>query len=907
MGPQTIDDKLDVLQQLNPEAHAIDVAETRDWLESLEDVLHSRGHQRVREILAELQIYAQKRGVALPMTSQTPYVNTIAAERQPPYPGNRELERRIKSIIRWNAMAMVVKANRLTEGIGGHISSYASCATLYEVGFNHFFRGPDHPCGGDLVFFQGHASPGIYSRAYVEGRLHATTLHNFRRDLSEAGGATSYPHPWLMPQFWQFPTVSMGLGPLMAIYQARYIRYLDDRGLRPYHGQKVWAFLGDGETDEPESLGAINLASRERLDNLIFVVNCNLQRLDGPVRGNGSIVQELEAVFRGAGWNVIKVLWGSDWDELLARDEDGRLARRMSEVVDGEYQKYAVEGGAYIRRHFWEVDPKLATMVRHMSDDQLWRMNLGGHDPAKVYAAFKAAFESIGRPTVILARTIKGYGLGEAGEGKNITHQQKKLNEDEMLHFRDRFRIPFTDDEVRQAPFYRPAPDSPEMAYIHDRRRLLGGYLPQRRITAPDLTMPEPALWDEFFTGSGERSVSTTMAFVRILTKLLKDKRVGRHIVPIVPDEARTFGMEALFRQCGIYSHVGQLYEPVDADQLMYYKEAKDGQILEEGINEAGSMSSFIAAGTAYANQGVYTIPFYIYYSMFGFQRVGDLIWAAADLRTRGFLVGGTAGRTTLNGEGLQHQDGHSHLVAMSVPNLMAYDPAYAYEIAVIVRDGLRRMYAEKQDVFYYLTVGNENYVQASMPEGAEEGILRGMYLFRSGERSGRKVAAKTPPRLLGSGAILNQVLEAQQILGERYGIAADVYSVTSYKQLHRDAVDTERHNMLHPTEPPRVAYVNECLPRDGRVVVAASDYMKALPAVLGRWLGEDLVSLGTDGLGRSDTRPVLRDFFEVDAKHVVLATLYAMARRQQVPADLPGKAINDLQIRSDKNNPWYV
>lgn len=886
---------------------ALDAAESRDWLDSLEDLLHTRGHQRVREILAELQVHAQKRGVSLPVTSRTPYVNTISAEQQPPFPGNRELERRIKSIIRWNAMAMVVKANRENEGIGGHISSYASCATLYEVGFNHFFRGPDHPCGGDLVYFQGHSSPGIYSRAFVEGRLAESTLNNFRRDLAAGGGATSYPHPWLMPDFWQFPTVSMGLGPIMGIYQARYARYLDDRGLRPYHGQKVWVFIGDGESDEPESLGAITLASRERLDNLIYVVNCNLQRLDGPVRGNGSIIQELEAVFRGAGWNVIKVLWGSDWDELLARDEEGRLARRMGEVVDGEYQKYAVEGGAYIRKHFWGVDPKLANMVRHMTDDQLWRMNLGGHDPVKVYAAYKAAVECRGRPTVILARTIKGYGLGEAGEGKNITHQQKKLNEEEMFHFRDRFRIPVSDAEVRDAPFYRPADDGPELAYIHERRRLLGGYLPQRRVRAEALPLPDASLFDEFFTGSGDRAVSTTMAFVRVLTKLLKDKRIGRHIVPIVPDEARTFGMEALFRQCGIYSHVGQLYEPVDADQLMYYKEARDGQILEEGITEAGSMSSFIAAGTAYANQGVFTVPFYIYYSMFGFQRIGDLIWAAADLRCRGFLIGGTAGRTTLNGEGLQHQDGHSHLIAMSVPNILAYDPAFAFEIAVIIRDGLRRMYENHEDVFYYLTVGNENYVQAEMVEGCEEGILKGMYLFRRGERDGRDVAADTPPRLLGSGSILNQVLAAQEILGQRYGIAADVYSVTSYKQLHRDAIDAERHNMLHPDQPPREPYVTECLPRDGRVVVAASDYMKALPAVLGRWLGDDLLALGTDGLGRSDTRVALRDFFEVDAKHIVLATLHAMARKGQISHDVPARAIQDLQIQPDKNNPWYV
>jgi pyruvate dehydrogenase E1 component len=904
MGPQQLDHPPEAT---TTESHAIDTAETRDWLDSLEDLLATRGHRRVREILTELQIHAQKRGVALPVTSRTPYVNTISADREPAFPGNREIERRIKSIIRWNAMAMVVKANRENEGIGGHISSYASCATLYEVGFNHFFRGPEHPCGGDLVYFQGHASPGVYARAFMEGRLTETQLQNFRRDLAEGGGTTSYPHPWLMPGFWQFPTVSMGLGPLMAIYQARFIRYLDDRGIRPYHGQKVWAFLGDGETDEPETLGAISLASRERLDNLIFVVNCNLQRLDGPVRGNSSIVQELEAVFRGVGWNVIKVLWGSDWDDLLGRDQDGRLARRMSEVVDGEYQKYAVEGGAYIRKHFWDVDPKLSNMVRHMSDDQLWRMNLGGHDPVKVYAAYKAATECIGRPTVILARTIKGYGLGEAGEGKNITHQQKKLNEEEMLHFRDRFRIPLSDERVRNAPIYLPDDDSPEMAYVHDRRRLLGGYLPQRSNRAPEVPAAEESLWDEFTKGSGDREVSTTMAFVRVLTKLLKDKQLGPQIVPIVPDEARTFGMEALFRQCGIYSHVGQLYEPVDADQLMYYKEARDGQILEEGINEAGSMSSFIAAGTAYANQGVYTIPFYIYYSMFGFQRVGDLIWAAADLRCRGFLVGGTAGRTTLNGEGLQHQDGHSHLAAMSVPNLQAYDPAFAYEIAVIIRDGLRRMYDENEDLFYYLTVGNENYVHAPMPEGVEDGILRGMYLFREGQSDGKDVAAKNRPRLLGSGSILNQVLEAQQILSERYQIAADVFSVTSYKQLHRDAIDAERYNMLHPDSERLVPYVNQVLPRDGRVVIAASDYMKALPAVLGRWLGDDLHALGTDGLGRSDTRPTLRDFFEVDARHVVLATLSAMASKQQVPADLPTQALQDLDINPDKDNPWYV
>ncbi len=883
------------------DACRLDGLETRDWLESLEDLLHRRGRGRVGALLSELQIHAQKFGVELPVTSRTPYTNSIPLDRQPPFPGQRELERRIKSIIRWNAMAMVVQANRRPGSVGGHISTYASSATLYEIGFNHFFRGPAHDCGGDFVYFQGHASPGIYARAFVEGRLTAEQLTNFRRELAPEGGLPSYPHPWLMPDFWQFPTVSMGLGPIMAIYQARFIRYLSDRGLKPYGGSKVWAFLGDGECDEPETLGAITLASRENLDNLIFVINCNLQRLDGPVRGNGQIVQELEAIFRGSGWNVLKVLWGSDWDPLFAKDTDGRLARRMGEVVDGEYQKYAVEGGAYIRKHFWQADERLAAMVKNRSDDDLWRLGLGGHDPAKVYAAYKAAAEHTGQPTVILARTVKGYGLGESGEGKNITHQQKKLNEDEMLLFRDRFNIPLSDEQVTAGQFFRPQDDSPEMDYLQQRRRELGGYLPHRNTQHVRVSVPGDDLFDEFLEGTKDRQVSTTMAFVRLLTKLLKDKQLGDLIVPIVPDEARTFGMEALFRQCGIYSHVGQLYEPVDADQLMYYKEATDGQILEEGITEAGSMCDFIAAGTAIAHYGVATIPFFIYYSMFGFQRIGDLIWAAGDMRAKGFLVGGTAGRTTLNGEGLQHEDGHSHVLALPLPNLLAYDPAYAYEIAVIVREGLRRMYHQGEDVFYYLTVGNENYVQPPMPDGAEAGIVKGLYHLRDPGNP----KAERRAQLIGSGAILDHAVEAQQLLADKFNVHADVWSATSYKQLQRDALQADRHNRLHPHDEPRTPYVVECLGKAPGPIVAASDYMKVLPAALGPWFDGRLTCLGTDGFGRSDTREGLRDFFEVDARHIALATLAALARDGQVKTQTVSDAMKQLNINPDKVDPW--
>ena len=725
-------------------------------------------------------------------------------------------------------------------------------------------------------------------------------LENFRHELKPGGGLSSYPHPWLMPEFWQFPTVSMGLSPIMAIYQARFNRYLEDRGLKKKDDAKVWAFLGDGETDEPESLGAITLASREKLDNLIFVINCNLQRLDGPVRGNGKIIQELEAAFRGAGWNVIKVIWGSDWDPLLADDHEGVLVKRMNETVDGEYLKYVVEDGAYIREHFFGTDPRLKKMVEHLSDDHLRKLRRGGHDPQKVYAAYKAAVRHKGSPTVILAQTIKGYGLGETGEGKNITHQQKKLNEEELREFRTRFGIPISDEDVAEAPFYRPAEDSPEFRYIQERRQKLGGFLPKRAVSSPSLKTPAETLFEEFYKGTEGRQVSTTMVFVRMLAKLLKDKEIGDLIVPIVPDEARTFGMEALFRQVGIYSHVGQLYEPVDAASLLYYKESQDGQILEEGITEAGSMSSFIAAGTAYSTHGINTIPFFIYYSMFGFQRIGDLIWAAGDMRCRGFLLGGTAGRTTLNGEGLQHQDGHSHMIAYGVPNIVSYDPAFAYELAVIIRDGIRRMYEEGESIFYYLTVYNENYPMPPMPEGAKQGILKGMYQFKKSHLKDTKLHAQ----LLGSGPIMNEVLKAQGILHEKYGVAANVWSVTSYKELRRDGLDTERWNLLHPGEAPKIPYVTHCFQEEKGVYVAASDYMKVLPDSISRWVPGTLTSLGTDGYGRSESRPQLRNFFEVDARYITLAVLNALARRKEISADVVRKAMKEMDINPEKSNP---
>jgi pyruvate dehydrogenase E1 component len=878
----------------------VDDIETREWLESLEWVLENEGPERAAHLITRLESLMARRGAPMPAGSRTPYVNSIPVDQEPQHPGNRDIERRIKSIVRWNAMAMVVRANRHNTDVGGHISTYASAATLYEVGFNHFFQGPSEDHAGDQVYFQGHASPGIYARAFVEGRLSQQQLENFRRELQPGGGLSSYPHPWLMPDFWEFPTVSMGLGPIMAIYQARFNRYLEDRGLKPENGGKVWAFIGDGETDEPESLGAISLPVREQLDNLIFVINCNLQRLDGPVRGNFKVIQELEAAFRGAGWNVIKVIWGSDWDPLLAADKSGALIKRMDEVVDGQYQKYSVSDGAFIREDFFGKSPQLLKLVEHLGDEELRKMNRGGHDTQKVYAAYKAAVEHKGSPTVILAKTIKGYGLGESGEGKNITHQQKKLNEEELRRFRTRFGIPINDDDVAEAPFYRPPDDSPEMIYLHERRQALNGYIPARQVRCEPLMAPPEKLFSKFYEGSGERKISTTRAFVDILEKLLRDKRLGQYIVPIVPDEARTFGMDKLFRRVGIYSHVGQLYDPVDSNELLYYKEAVNGQILEEGITEAGSMSSFIAAGTAYATHGINTIPFFIYYSMFGMQRIGDLIWLAGDIRARGFLLGGTAGRTTLNGEGLQHQDGHSIVFASAVPNMITYDVTYAYELAVIIRDGIRRMYQEQENVFYYLTLENDPYVMPPKPDGVDEGILRGIYKLKPA--AGKK--AKLKAHLFGSGAITNEALKAQEILAEKYNIAADVWSVTSYNELRRDALNAERWNLLHPEEKPRVPFISETLEGEDGVYVAASDYMKTLPDGLRQWIPGEFISLGTDGFGRSETREALRDFFEVDARYIAVAAIAALTRAGKLqPADVSG-AIKDLDIDPEKVNP---
>ncbi len=879
--------------------HVEDV-EIQEWLESLDSVLLSSGTDVAREILERLRAHATVSGIDLPFTANTPYANTIPARLEPLFPGDQQLERRIKSLIRWNALAMVVRANRMEHNIGGHISTFASAATLYEVGFNHFFRARSDNFEGDTIYFQGHAAPGIYARAFLEGRLSIEQLENFRRELKSGGGLSSYPHPWLMPDFWEFPTVSMGLSPLMAIYQARFNRYLENRGLKPATDAKVWAFLGDGETDEPESLGAITLASREKLDNLIFVINCNLQRLDGPVRGNGQIIQELESAFRGARWNVIKVLWGSEWDPILERDTEGLLVKRMGEMVDGEYQKLVVSSGDYIRQFFFGSDPRLLKLVEPLPDEALRRLRLGGHDPRKVYAAYKAAVEHKGGPTVILARTIKGYGLGEAGEGKNVTHQQKKLNEDELREFRSRFGIPMNDEDVSQVPFYRPGEDSEEIRYLRTRRESLGGYVPHRKVRSKPLVADHDELFREFHDGSDGREVSTTMAFVAMLRKMLKDPEIGKLIVPIVPDEARTFGMESLFRTVGIYSSVGQRYEPVDVNTLLYYKEAKDGQILEEGITEAGSMASFIAAGSAYATHGIDTIPFFIYYSMFGFQRIADFIWAAADMRTRGFLLGGTSGRTTLAGEGLQHQDGNSHVLALPVPNLVAYDPAYAYEIAVIIQDGIRRMYKDGENIFYYITVMNEPYAMPAMPKGVEEGILKGMYKVRAATNKKAKLRAQ----LLGSGAILNEALHAQEILEKNYGVAADVWSVTSYKGLYTDAIETERWNRLHPDETPRVPYVAQNLAEEQGVFVAASDYLKVLPAMISKWVPRRIATLGTDGFGRSEGRESLREFFEVDARFITVATLHELAQEGLVGEATVQNAIKDLAINPDKPNP---
>jgi pyruvate dehydrogenase E1 component len=886
-------------QKLNERVVDLDPQETAEWLEAFDQLIDEAGPDRAAYLVEQLNQRARANGAELPIHLNTPYINTIPPEEEAPYPGDRAMERRIKSLIRWNAMAMVVRQNKYDAGIGGHISTYASLATLLEVGFNHFFhaRYGDQP--GDLIYFQGHASPGIYGRAFLEGRLDEARLKNFRHELRDTPGLSSYPHPWLMPDFWSFPTVSMGLGPINSIYQARFMRYLENRGIIPPTPRHIWAFLGDGEMDEPESMGSLTLASREKLDNLVFVINCNLQRLDGPVRGNGKVIQELEAAFRGAGWNVIKVIWGDDWDDLLARDTTGLLQKRMGEVVDGEFQTYVTRDGAYVRQHFFGKYPELLDLVSHLSDDELVRLKRGGHDPRKVYNAYKAAVETTGRPTVILAHTIKGYGLGEAGEGRNISHQQKKLNEMEIEQFKSRFEIPIPDEAARNASLYRPPDDSPEMAYLHERRRMLGGYMPSR--SAPPSTTQAPPLehFKESLEGSAGREVSSTMAFVRVLLLLMKDPQLGKRVVPIIPDEARTFGMESLFRQFGIYASQGQLYRPHDAEMFLYYKESKDGQILEEGITEAGSMASFTAAGTAYANYGVEMIPFFIYYSMFGFQRVGDLIWAFGDARGKGFLCGGTAGRTTLSGEGLQHQDGHSLVLASTVPTCAAYDPAYAYEIAIIVREGIRRMYQEREDRFYYLTLYNENYAMPAMPEGLDtEAVLKGIYRYKAAENGPAAI------QLFGSGPILNEALRAQQMLGERYGVPADVWSVTSYNELRRDALAVERWNRLHPSEPARLPYIVEALKGAEGPIVAATDYMKVVADQVAPWLPGRMETLGTDGFGRSDNRQYLRKHFEVSAESIACAALSRLARDGKFDPAKAQAAFAELQVDTEKPDP---
>ncbi len=885
-----------------PKLEDLDPVETREWLESIDSVLKTHGPERAHFLLERLIDYTRRSGAYLPFKPNTAYVNSIPSGREPEYPGNRALERRIEAYIRWNALAMVLLANRKSSEYGGHLASYASSATLYEVGFNHFWRAPSEHHPGDLVFVQGHSSPGIYARAFLEGRLTESQLRHFRQEAGGPGlGLSSYPHPWLMPDFWQFPTVSMGLGPMMAMFQARFTRYLEHRGLVKASDQKVWAFLGDGEMDEPESMGALTMPVREGLDNLIFVINCNLQRLDGPVRGNGKIIQELEAAFLGAGWNVIKVLWGSRWDPLLARDYKGILRRVMEESVDGEYQNFKAKGGAFTREHFFGKDPELKAMVANMSDDEIWRLNRGGHDPLKVYAAYAAAVAARGQPTVILAKTVKGFGLGKGGEGQMIAHQQKKMGDEDLKVFRDRFNIPVADDELAQLPFRKPEENSAEAAYLRERRAVLGGFVPQRRNDAPRLVIPPLEAFASVLEGTGEREISTTMAFVRILTVLLKDKNVGRNVVPIVPDEARTFGMEGLFRQIGIYSSVGQLYTPQDAETLMSYREDKKGQMIEEGINEAGSLCSWIAAGTAYSNHGINMVPFYIFYSMFGFQRAGDFIWAAGDIQARGFLLGATAGRTTLAGEGLQHQDGHSQLVATTVPNCIAYDPAYAYELAVIIHDGLRRMFAEQERVFYYLTVMNENYPQPPMPPGVERGILNGAYLLQIGGRGNVRAT------LLGSGTILRECLAAARILEDSYGIPADVLSVTSFSELRREALECERWNLLHPGDTPRVPYIRQLLKDREGPVVAATDYMRTVPDQIRQWVAGRYVTLGTDGFGRSDSRAALRSFFEVDRNYIVIAALKALADEKRVDGKTVSGAIKALGIDPERPVPWKV
>ena len=877
----------------------IDPQGTQEWIESLQDEIEERGFERTRHLLEKLVDFASARGARLPFNVNTPFVNTIISDQEPEFPGNRAAERKIKSIVRWNAMAMVVNANKKSPGIGGHISTYASAANLYEVGFNHYFKGPNHPQGSDLVYFQGHASPGIYARAYLEGRLNEEKLDAFRRELSPKGGLSSYPHPWLMPDFWQFATVSMGLGPLLAVYQARFMNYLIDRGLMEDTGRKVWAFLGDGEMDEPESLSGLTLASREKLDNLIFVINCNLQRLDGPVRGNSNVIQELEGSFRGAGWNVIKVIWGSDFDQLLEHENRDFFLRRAEEVVDGDLLKYVVKGGSYLREHFYSKYPELLEMVAHINDEDLGKMRIGGHDPIKVFAAYSEAVKTKGKPTVVLARTIKGYGLGAAGEGRNITHQQKKLNDEELLYFRDRFDIPLSDSEASTAPFYKPDNNSDEIKYIKNQRKKLGGFLPNRRRQGPTIKIPNISLFQELLDGSGDREISTTMACVRMLTILTKDKTIGKNIVPIIPDEARTFGMDPLFRQLGIYSHGGQVYDPVDSDQFLYYKEASDGQILEEGINEAGAISSFVAAGTSYSTNNINMIPFYVYYSMFGFQRIWDFIWAAGDMRTKGFLVGGTAGRTTLNGEGLQHQDGHSHLAAAASPNIKAYDLAYGYEIATVVHSGLKDMYEKGLDVIYYLTVENENYIHPPIKDGINEDIIKGLYKI--------KTTDKPTIRLLGSGPLMGETLAAAELLKKDWGIDPGIWNVTSFSELRRNAEETERWNLIHPDKKPKQSHLEIKLSKHSVPTVASSDYVKMVSEQIGPYVPGPYYALGTDGFGRSDTRENLRHFFEVDRYYIVLTAIRALALDGKLDMSKADEVMKKYNLNPEKPSPTTV
>ncbi|STQ89739.1 pyruvate dehydrogenase (acetyl-transferring), homodimeric type [Iodobacter fluviatilis] len=880
--------------------HDLDPQETQEWLESLDSVLEKEGAERAHFLVEKLVDHARQDGVNIPYTATTAYINTIPAHLQAKHPGKPNLEERILAYTRWNAAAMVVKANRDEAEPGGHISSFASAATLYDVGWNHFWHAPSANHGGDLVYFQGHSAPGVYSRAYLEGRITEDQLNKFRREV-EGGGLSSYPHPWLMPDFWQFPTVSMGLGPLMAIYQARFMKYLDDRGFKQKGDRKVWCFCGDGEMDEPESLGAISLAGREKLDNLIFVINCNLQRLDGPVRGNGKIIQELEGDFRGSGWNVIKVVWGTGWDAILAQDKKGLLQKRMMEVVDGEYQTYKSKNGAYVREHFFGAYPELLDLVSAMSDDDIWRLTRGGNDLYKVYAAYKAAVEHKDQPTLLLVKTVKGFGVGAAGESQNVAHNTKKLSDTDLLYLRDRFNIPLTDEEAIACKFYRPADDSQELKHMHERRAELGGFVPSRKPVDEPLQVPGLDALSGLLGSTGEREMSTTMAFVRILNTLVKDKQIGNRIVPIVPDESRTFGMEGMFRQLGIWSHVGQLYEPQDADQLMFYKESKTGQVLQEGINEAGAMSDWIAAATSYANHGVTMIPFYIYYSMFGFQRIGDLAWAAGDLRARGFLVGGTAGRTTLNGEGLQHQDGHGHLFAEFIPNCVSYDPTFAYELAVIVQDGMRRMYQNQENIYYYLSVMNENYSHPAMPEGSEAGILRGMYMFQEGAKD-----AALKVQLMGSGTIFREVIAAAELLKADFGVDADIWSCPSFNELRRDGMAVERHNMLNPMAAQQVPYVTECLTGRTGPVIAATDYKRAFADQVREYVPAKYVVLGCDGYGRSDSRKALRSFFEVDRFHVAVAALKALADEGKIPAAKVAEAIEKYGI-ANRPAPWTV